>query len=327
MSQISSAAPWLHQWHELPLDAPGPAICVLPDWAVLKVAGEDAGAFLQGQTTCDIQALAPGESGCGAFCTPKGRVFANFRVARLGDSFHVWLAAGLSGPVRQRLRMYVLRSRVTIEPLERIVLGAWGTGIADLLGAAGVDWVACPDNGQYGLPDGDETGRLALTVETGNTGLLAELNAHARPVHPDAWRLLDIAAGFPLVLPATREEFLPQMLNLDTLGGISFKKGCYTGQEIVTRTHYLGQLKRRMFRLRSAGLTPLEPGATIFDTNGAEPVPAGQIVNACYAPDGHWDCLAVLIQDLADSSTLRAIDPQGPQLLRHSLPYPIGKPA
>lgn len=334
MTPTSPTAPWLNQWHELSLDAPGPAICALPDWAVLMVAGADAAAFLQGQTTCDVLALTPGASGCGAFCTPKGRVIANFRLTRVDDGFLVWLSAGLSDAVHQRLRMFVLRSRVSIEPLERAVLGAWGPAIGDLLRAAGADLAACPDAGGYGSSDGgggpgreDDLGRYMLAEGRGKAGLLATLISCAQPVHPDAWRLRDIAAGFPLVLPATREEFLPQMLNLDTLGGISFKKGCYTGQEIVTRTHFLGQLKRRMYRLRSASPSPLEPGAAIFDAGNAEPTPAGQIVNACRDADGHWECLAVLIQELADSPALRAIDPQGPLLVRQPLPYSPGKPA
>ncbi len=264
----------------------------LVDWGVLKVSGDDAGHFLQGQATTDVLALASGTLGCGALCTPKGRVLANFRIARADDGYRLLLAAELAEPLRERLQRYVLRARVTLENL---------TGPARVWGFFGGN-TSLPAGLGWPLSDGSDR-HLAI--------LAADQSPPGEPLPADAWRLADIEAGFARILPATGEEFLPQMLNLDRMGGIGFSKGCYTGQEIVTRTHYLGQLKRRLFRFRVEGGECPPPGAPILDTSGDEPRSAGQVVNACPAPAGGSIGLAVIALEFAGQPGLRLADAEG----------------
>lgn len=305
------------------------SICPLPDWGVLKASGEDAAKFLQGQATCDMLALTPGAAGCGAFCTPQGRVLASFRIARGREAFYLFLARDLVEPLRQRLRLYVLRAKVNLESLngQAALLAVMGPDSGNILGGLGIAatdlptaWSEFPGQGVLKLDNGSATDYWLL-LEAGEWS--ARWGEHPAAAHPDAWRLRDIAAGFPLILPATREEFLPQMLNLDRMGGTSYTKGCYTGQEIVTRTHFLGHIKRRMFRMRCAGGIDLEPGAAVVETSGAEPRTAGRIVNSCRNAEGRWECLAVLGLEFAASGHRHAVSAEGPRLSGLPLPYSL----
>ncbi len=150
--------------------------------------------------------------------------------------------------------------------------------------------------------------------------LWSTLDVRGAPVGASSWALLDILAGIPNVFPPTSERFVPQMVNLHLLGGVSFKKGCYPGQEVVARTHYLGTLKRRMYRLHLAGDTAPQPGEAIFRADGDASEPSGIIVDAQPHPDG-VELLAVLgIQD-AEGHALRLQSPDGACLEPRSLPY------
>ena len=289
----------------LPYTAAGPDFCLLHDYGLLKVSGADAASFLQGQATCDIHALLPGAAGCGAFCTPKGRVIANFRIARADDAFYLWLAAELVEPVRQRLRMYVLRSRVVIEDLtpQFALIGLSGAGVEAAFAECNLEipvgateW-RC-ESGYAVMRLHDDSGRMLAAVDHDERPELLEcLTNRLTRVNPDVWRIRDIKAGWPLVVPATSEAFLPQMLNLDLLDGVSFNKGCYTGQEIVTRTRFLGQLKRRLFRLRCLADSVPAPGDPVYDASSPELSQVGQMVNACRDGMGDIQCLAVLALD------------------------------
>jgi hypothetical protein len=298
---------------------------------LLRVSGEDAAGFLQGQATCDINALGDGGLGSGAFCTPKGRVIASFRIAKSGDAFYLLLANELVPVIHKRLQLYVLRSRVILENLsdQYILIGVMGPGIETALDKGeqelpetpGLGWFH--DMGLGFMKISEDPSRYLLLLAANHDGAQGSIS-QLPSFQPDAWKREEIAAGFPWVTAATSEEFLPQMLNLDCLDGIGFKKGCYTGQEIVTRTHFLGQLKRRMFRLSCKSDSPVEAGAVVYAGLEGESKTAGQIVNACRNKEGNIECLAVLSLELADSPKLRAADPQqGPLLQKLSLPYSL----
>ena len=313
-----------------PSQLDGPSGCWLEGWGLLRISGADAANFLQGQCTADIQALAHGSLGCGAFCTPKGRVFANVRLARWENDFYLMLPRELVAPLQKRLQLYVLRAKVTMEDLsgDQSMLGVLGLNAGDALRNAGFEipakgrFAAPGDDGPavLSLPD-DPTRFILLFVDHRNTA--PKLTQALALVHSETWQLREIAAGFPWVTLATSEEFLPQMINLDRLDGVGFNKGCYTGQEIVTRTHYLGQLKRRMFRLQGqANLCPT-PGAVVYDVNGTEPKSVGHIVNACQVESERFECLAVLALELVNSPSLKVGDPDGPPLEKLPLPYSL----
>jgi folate-binding protein YgfZ len=147
------------------------------------------------------------------------------------------------------------------------------------------------------------------------------LSENAVKAGATAWEATSIRAGIPTVLAATQEAFVPQMVNLELLGGVSFKKGCYPGQEIVARTQYRGKLKRRMVRVRGGGSAP-SPGSDIFSPEFGEQ-PAGTVVSAVAAPDGGFEALVVAQLEAIEQNSLRAQSASGPPLPIEPLPYPI----
>lgn len=277
--------------------------------------------FLQGQSTCDVKAIKPHYSGVGAFCTAKGRVIASFRLLRAEQSFYVVMPADLTASLCKRLQMYVLRSRVVVEDLtpRRSMIGILGDGCESCLDACGLPipqapgaWMETPEFLAFRL--NDDTHRILVSAKTEAAQQLgARLAANLMPAHPNIWHLKDIEAGFADIVAATSEEFLPQMLNLDQLGGISYQKGCYTGQEIVTRTHFLGQVKRRMFRGRCSADRMPEASDVLVETLGPEPKIVGQVVTAARESRESYQLLVVLAMDNAGSTNLRLGHADGPK--------------
>jgi folate-binding protein YgfZ len=281
-----------------------PWLCPLPGTGLLAVSGRDAPSFLQGQTTCDMLKLAPERTNLGAMCNPKGRVIALFRAFQRDGLFYLLLPRELVAAVRKRLHMYVLRADVQIEDVSGkwTIFGIGGARLESNLEAIGIP---CPANlndivcqaecCSIRIPAAAADRVLIMVRHENAEALRAKLEDGTRfaSTTPARWRLEDIQVGIPSVGPAISEEFVPQMLNLDLLGGISFSKGCYTGQEIVARTHYLGNLKRRMFRLQSTGAIEPEPGDPIYPAR-RETQSAGMVVVAAPAEQGTHQMLAVL---------------------------------
>jgi folate-binding protein YgfZ len=221
---------------------------------VLRVAGPDAAAFLQGQISADTRRLAAGTPLLAAYCTPQGRVIAVLRLLPHTAGILAILPRELVEPVAGRLRRYVLRSKVRIEDASDELAAAGHFGSAALHAAT----LRIPD-AQHPYVETDGIGVAGAGDDArywvvGPATRLAELELGGAPADADRierdWRLADVAAGLPQVYASTSEAFVAQMLNLDLLDGISFKKGCFTGQEIIARTQHLGRIKRRMLRLR-----------------------------------------------------------------------------
>ncbi len=311
------------------LASPGPALLTtLPDLAVIRVAGADARAFLHAQLTRDIEHLPAGQWARAAWCNAKGRVLALFRVLPWGDEcFDLILPAELAERVVKRLSMFVLRSRVELSAGadQWALAGVAGTRASTVLADAGC---TLPPRGRF-----TRTGELCVIALAGEPGrflllapppamdaLQARLAGHVRTGDHREWRLLDILGGEPNVFSATSEQFVPQMLNLHWLDGISFNKGCYPGQEIVARTHYLGQLKRRLY-LASASTPETPAPATPIHAAGAEQA-IGSVVDAAAHPSGGQRLLAVLRIDAAEAEGLHLGAPDGPGLELLPLPYP-----
>lgn len=267
----------------------------LEDHGLIRLSGADAATLLQGQSTCDILALEPGSAGCGAFCTPQGRVIANFRITRQADDYFLWLARDLAEAVCRRLRLYVLRSSVTVENLSdsHTLMGLFG------------DCPAALSSRNVALHVNDSLKRTVLAIDGSDPGSIANLTRQRTVVDSNAWRLADIEIGWPSVTARISETFIPQMINLDLMGGISFSKGCYTGQEIVTRTRFLGQVKRRLYRLSGHGTLLPNPGDAISQAGAVDSGMAGQVVSAAHDDTGDgFQMLAVLAIDLAESPDL-----------------------
>ena len=175
------------------------------------------------------------------------------------------------------------------------------------------------DNGRI-IRIGDQRHLLVLDAAAA-PAIWQKLSAHARPAGLNAWHWLDICAGVPQISAATQEEFIPQMVNYELIGGVSFKKGCYPGQEIVARTQYLGKIKRRMYRAHLENGQPVA-GAPIFAPETGDQA-CGMVVNAAAAPQGGHDVLAVIQTSCADAGRLYLGDRTGPLLIIHPLPYQV----
>ncbi len=300
---------------------------------MLAVTGADAATFLQGQLSCDVKALAPGTCRYGSFNSPKGRMLANFVLWRDARRRATGLpaAARATSPnaVAKRLRMYVLRSKVTVDRRFRNATARIGVG-----GPAAADGPA--DGPRDAMPALLEVRQvesatvLALpgsplcppvALRSDADALRARFAAGATPAGFDVWRWLTIRAGMPVITAATQDAFVAQAANWDILGGIDFQKGCYTGQEIIARTQYLGRLKERTFAFHAERGRP-RPGDRIF-SSAFEGQPCGTVVNAAPSPGGGCDLLAVLQIAAAERGDARLRAPDGPPLAALPLPYAI----
>lgn len=306
-------------------------VCDLSAFALLQVAGPDAAQFLQGQLTNDIAALALDAAQYGAWCSPKGRMLASFLARKSGEaSYDLLLPATLSETIAKRLRMFVLRSRVTVSDASSagIRLGVGGPGAGDALRAALGE-----------VPEMYRTARvgdIAVVALPGPRYVVVvapdaaaacwnRLGQQAMPAGFPAWQWLTIRAGVPVITPATADQFVPQAANLDALGGISFQKGCYAGQEIVARTQHLGRLKERLV-LAHVDASPPEPGERLYSAIFSEQA-CGTIVNAAAAPGGGSDALAVLQIAARDGGDVRLGTLGGAPLQLLALPYAVPAPA
>ena len=295
----------------------------LTQYVVLRCSGPDARKFLQGQFTCDVNNLTPNQTSLGACCTPKGRMLALFRIAQAGEEFWLRLPRELAPGLMEHLKKYMVFFKASLALDESIQVLGWvpHTPTSELDLPEGVDQSVTTSDSVLVRVPGD-TARYEIWA-TGSQ--LEELQAQlpAEQQQPESfWQLSDILAGLGEVYATTREEFIPQMLNLQSLGGVSFKKGCYTGQEIVARMQYLGTLKRRMYLARWDGQTPPAPGAAITDTGGAS---LGTLVRTQPTQDQGIQLLAVLNQESLEAGATPALEEDG-QLIPlqwRDVPYPV----
>ena len=303
-------------------------LCDLGALASLRVAGVDAEAFLQGQLTSDVAALAPGSSQYSAWCSPKGRVLANFLLRRIdAQGFVLLLPEPLLAPIRKRLAMFVLRSKVAIEDASEATarFGIGGPGAAKCVESAFGTvsplhrFEPIAEGALAALPGGRFIGFVEPEHARALWGRLAE---YAKPAGFPCWQWLMVRAGVPVILPATQDQFIPQMINWDALGGVSLQKGCYSGQEIVARTQYLGRLKERLVLAHVDVAAPPPSGARAFGASFGDQACA-TVINAAPAPGGGCDLLAVCQIAAASSGDLRLGAPDGPALVLLPLPYEL----
>lgn len=282
--------------------------------SLIEAGGEDAKSFLHSQFTSDVNHLADGQAQHAGWCSAKGRMQASFVLWHSGASYHLMLATDLLEASLKRLKMFVLRSKVTLVADEqRILLGLAGPQAGEALADAGLPvppqglQVA---NGEGGSVLRLDAGRFVIAAPAASApGLWQKLTVKARPAGTPVWRWLDVQAAFPLVTLATKEEFVPQMADFEKIGGVSFHKGCYPGQEVVARTQYLGKVKRHLYRLRSD--VPLKAGDDLFSPDNLDQA-SGKVMTAAPAPEGGYAALAVVQSNFAANLHLGSRD--GPQL-------------
>mgnify|MGYP002629182822 CR=1 FL=1 len=305
-------------------------------WGLLRFDGLDTQSFLQGQLTNNITALSATRSQYAGYCTPKGRLLASLLLWQHADAYHMLLPLELCEPIRKRLAMYILRSKVKAADIscEHVLFGIAGadsaavvtaiTGSApvsihDVTHNAGVTVLMLPVQRYLVVATLDEAARVEAT-------LLAAASASPETL----WLTLDIEAGIPSVVAATQEQFVPQAVNFDLIGALSFDKGCYPGQEIVARAHYLGKVKQRMVRASiPAKLTPDIPKAgdklysEAFGNQASGMIVAAAAAGTAQTADGIYDVLAVIQSSSLDKSDVHWHAPDGPLLDIQPLPYAI----
>jgi len=272
----------------------------LDELAVLHITGPDARGYLQGQLTQDMNALTHERVLLAACNSPQGRVQGLMWLVDRSDGMAAVVPTSMRTQLIERLRKYVLRAKVKIEPSQGLIAGR-ALPEGDIAPSVGVHI--------------DQTDSSHLTLAPSLHLVLASADRMEAPAgHAARWRIEQIRAGIPQVYPETYETFVAQMLNLDTLGAISFEKGCYTGQEIIARAHYRGAVKRRMFRF-SAECAPPAPGTRVL----SEGQHAGEVVDAAAVGDG-CELLAVINFAQLDSP-LELESAPALRLSRLSLPY------
>ena len=255
---------------------------VLDKTATIRVEGDDRIQFLQGQLTQDINLISQDKALYAGFCNPKGRVLAFMLCYVAHESIHIQLDNSIKESILKKLKMYVLRSKVSLNLLEETFTSIGFVGTKALAERN----IKTPKNHldivQYQdvmiMRIGQDGERYQLMGEASKVNEFIKLNFSAySTMSLDDWNNLNILDGIPDIYPTTQEAFIPQSLNMDLIEGINFKKGCYTGQEIVARTHYLGKVKRRMYRAFIKSQVDLNPGDQILNKNGEE---TGQLVRS-----------------------------------------------
>jgi len=300
----------------------------LPDFGLINFSGEDAQAFLNAQLTSDVNALALTRSQYSGYCTPKGRLLASFLLWRSDQGYFLQLPAALREPIQKRLSMYILRSKVKTRDAsaEFSCFGVAGADSATKLQAL---FGEMPRSAHEVVHRDGITilrlpvDRFEVVVPKEQAAAIQEsLAAHAELAAPAYWDGLDVRAGIPVILPATQEEFVPQMVNFDAIGAVSFRKGCYPGQEIVARMHFLGRLKQRMVLAHIDGEIAPQPGDRLYSADLGDQA-SGTIVNAAASADGGFDVLAVAQLSSIAADSIHWKMPDGPALELLPLPYEV----
>ena len=296
---------------------------------LILVTGEDAESFLQNQFSNDISQIDETMFQLSSYSTPKGRLLAIFRIVQISNGYLLISPISLVESLLQRLQKFVIQARVNLanasDHFARFVLQTNNSALCQhpLLAQQAGKVLQGDSVISLQLSSIDNENRylvLCLSCDEAKS-LWEEFSQHLQKARFDAWRLSEIKAGIPVIYPQTSEEFVLQMANLDLLDGVSFKKGCYPGQEIVARMHYLGKLKRRMF------LTTLEtercpaPGDEIISKGAESADGSGKVVDAVSDSNGSCHCLYVAQIKKAANNELSLLDQPQVELAPVELPY------
>lgn len=305
------------------------AICDLSHLGLLKVSGKDAEPFLQGQLTNDVKQLIEGHSHLSAYCTAKGRMLAIFRAFRCDDAFYLQTNAEIIDPVQKRLQMFILMAKVKLENVSDQLphFGLMGDAATALLQAH----FPALSTAENSFIHNDEITLIRHPGATARYQIIAPLEAlktlwsqvadEADVVNPQSWALFDIRAGIPNLYPATQEAFIPQMTNLHLIDGVSFTKGCYVGQEIIARMHYLGKQKRHMVPASVTAEQPPKAGDPLFSPGSHSGQGAGVVVDA--QPVGDQYELLIVVEDESAANNDLQLAENGPKLEIGQPPYPL----
>ena len=313
-------------------------IAPLTDIGFILVSGTDAAQFLHNQLTNDVLHLSQSDVRLAGYCSPKGRLLATLMIWKHHDIYVIQLPRAIQATIQKRLNTFVLRSKVTLSDGsdQFSALGLSGNPLTTPLIDTLTRWFSDLPSIPYQkidteagslirLSDADHMPRYQWITTTDQALILWPTLIQTDPTAAlNRWRLSEIHAGIPTLTAETQDQFIPQTLNFELIGGVNFKKGCYPGQEIVARTQYLGKLKRRM-TLASINTTQLDqvlPGTELFSGHDASQ-PCGQIIQAALNLQGGIDCLITLQLTAFPHNTIHLSSSQGDTMTLKTLPYAL----
>ena len=304
----------------------GTILADLSQLGLIAFSGDETVAFLQGQLTNDVRQLQANTAQWNGYCSPKGRLLGNFLMWRQGDDYVLQMSGDIRESVQKKLAMFIMRSKTKArdasdENVRLVIAGPRALeAVQSALGAV----PEAPMQSVHTKPGvviRVGTDKFVLSLFPADAEQVWGALAHfATPVGAPVWDGLRLNAGIPMITAATQDEFVPQMVNLEVIGGVSFQKGCYTGQEIVARSQYLGKLKRRMYLAHVDDQAI--PGDSLYSAD-AEGQATGMVVNAAPAAGGGFDLLAVMRIESAKTGAMHLKSLDGPTLTLKSLPYTL----
>lgn len=307
----------------------GTVVVPLVHLGLIRSAGDDSVPFLHNLLSNDVKKLAPQSAQWSSFNTPKGRMLASLLLWNDGTGQMIAASADIQPMLQKKLSMYVLRSKVKLADAtpDTALIGVSGTAADAALANAGIAAPAAPMTqavaGDLRCIRLDQRNLVIAVPTAAAPEVFAKLAAGgATKAGTAAWLLAMIRAGLPLITAAIQEEFVAQMLNFEVIGGVSFNKGCYPGQEIVARMQYLGKLKKRMYHVHVPDDAAPAAGADLFTPEFGEQS-AGKLVNVVSAPSGGFEALAVMQISCAEAGEVHLGSPQGPRLQFLDLPYAL----
>ncbi len=293
----------------------------LDDLTSLHVTGDDATKFLHAQFTNDLANLEINSWQYSGYCTPKGRLLAFMTIARLGDNEYLLiLPAEVSNKILPRLRMFVMRDKVNIEQQSENVIVIGIIGATEGLSTMNLGYAAEDEK----LTQGENYQLLTIDNEAGRFLYIGKSEFPNASDDRAPWTLADIQNGIPVIVLATQEAYVPQMVNLDLIGAVNFKKGCYPGQEIVARVHYLGKIKQRMYVLETNSNEPAQPADKIFIA-GQPDKAAGTVVQAAISKSKQVLLAALQTKAVDENLELRLNSVDGETLTMANQPYSLSQ--
>ncbi|PCJ20888.1 MAG: hypothetical protein COB04_03195 [Gammaproteobacteria bacterium] len=322
--------------HEFSLYQADNLLCDLSDMDLLSITGVDAKQFLQGQLTCDLEQVNDTQFQLGALCTPKGRTIASFRLIQLGDQYVLQTPSQMGAPTQQTLNKYIIFSKAEtqLNTNQWVCFGLMGAQSHAILQSAvpdtdlptlpnGMSTCTQPDfQGVRIIRDFSQYPRYLIIAPLDKANALWQtLQTQCQAISNQAWALQDIIAGYGQITPALSEQVLPHNLNYQAIEAVNFKKGCYTGQEVVARMQYKGKLKTQMFIAYADLSTAPEINQPLLNTDTGKT--QGQIINVCQVSAQRYALLLTLPKEAINSTAYRINDQEAGTITIEPAPYAI----
>lgn len=315
---LKQQVPWGTYINELDAEAAlvdqgGTYVALLDCMAVIRVSGEEAGSFLQGQVTCDVNQITDTQAFLGAHCNPKGRAQATFVCGKYADDYYLVLPQDQAAPTAQALGKFAMFSKAEVSVCsDYLVMGFGGTESGTL------EQTLAEQNSSVVLLQTNLIKLALIQADTAKTCVESLRQQNVPLVGDNAWQLGQINAGIPHIRANQAEQWIPQEINYDLIEGVNFKKGCYKGQEIIARIHYRGQTKVRTYPLAVTGCERLNIGDKIVSENGQ-----GTILAVAKVSERTLKVLSTLKIEASESENLKLEQNDGCQIRVLPLPYAI----